>query len=181
MSDHIIIEGEWTGEGRAGKRPRLTIPHTQLEVYCELIAAITLANLTVYLASIWSLLPSKMPVHFNFAGQADRWGTRIGLLSLYGVTVALYAGFNMLQRFPHIYNYPFGLTTQNIRRQYQLARQLLTLIKTEIVCFLAFVEWGTIQVARGRSQGLGIWLTPVLLLAILGAIVYYFVQASNAR
>jgi hypothetical protein len=178
MPDPTVIE---SATGLKGQRPRLQIPRTQLEIYCEIIAAVILISLTAYLVMNWSLLPSKIPVHFNFAGQTDRWGSRIGLLPLYGMTVALYAGFNMLQRFPHIYNYPFGLTNQNIHRQYQLARQLLTLIKTEIVCFLAFIEWGIMQVAKERSPALGIWLTPVMLLAILGAIVYYFVQASKAR
>jgi uncharacterized membrane protein len=178
MSDRTVIEDAL---GREGQRPRLIIPHTQLEVYCEIIAAATLIGFAAYLAAIWTKLPAQIPVHFNIMGQPDRWGSRNTHFSLFGVMAALYIGISILQRFPQIYNYPFGLTPQNVYRQYQLARQLLTLIKTEIVCLFCLVQWETVLAARERSHALGIWLIPVMLLAILGAIVHYFVQASKAK
>jgi uncharacterized membrane protein len=181
MSEPILNEGMWTGAGRKGPRPKLTIPYARLEFYCEIVAAVALISLAVYLFSIWTKLPAQIPVHFNIMGQPDRWGSRNSFFPLFGIMVALYAGLSILQRFPHIYNYPFGLTPQNVHRQYQLARQLLTLIKTEIVCCFVFIHWGITHVARGRSQILGFWFAPIMVFAILITIVHYYIRASKAR
>jgi hypothetical protein len=163
------------------KRPRLSIPRTQAEVFCDLIAAAVVIGITVYLIAIWASLPASIPVHFNFSGQVDRWGNRNVLFLTSAVMLAMYTGLTILQRFPHIYNYPFGLTPENVHRQYQVARQLLTLIKTEVVCLFAFIQWQTVSVARGRGETLGIWFLPFMLFVLFGTFAYYFVQASKAK
>jgi len=163
------------------KRPRLNIPRAQLEVFCDLIAAAVVIGITVYLIAIWASLSATIPIHFNFAGQVDRWGSRNALFSTSAVMLAMYIGLSILQRFPHIYNYPFGLTPENVRRQYQVARQLLTFIKTEVVCLFAFIQWQTVSVARGRGETLGIWFLPVMMLVLFGTIACYLVQAFRAR
>ncbi len=38
----------------------------------------------VYLATIWSELPSKVPIHFNLEGQANNWSSKTTLLFLPG-------------------------------------------------------------------------------------------------
>lgn len=167
--------------GAKMKRPRLDIPRTQLEVVCELIAAAAVIGTLAYLAAIWSLLPARIPAHFNFAGEVDRWAGRNSLLSLLGVMLAMYSGFTILQRFPHIYNYPFGLTPENVHRQYQLARQLLTLVKALIVCIFGFMQWQMIQVAEKQSGVLSIWIMPVMIVALVGITLHYFVQAARAK
>jgi hypothetical protein len=177
MSDQTVIE---CPIGYMGERPRLNIPRTQLEICCEIIAAISLACLAVYLVATWTKLPAQIPVHFNVMGQPDLWGSRNTIFPLLGVVAFLYAGLSVLQRFPHIYNYPFGLTPQNIYRQYQLARQLLTLIKTEIVCLFSLIQL-TILVAGERSHAFRISFLLIMMIAILGTIAGYFVQASKAK
>jgi uncharacterized membrane protein len=178
MSDQTVIEGPIEG---MGQRPRLNIPRTQLEIGCEIIAAASLVSLAIYLAAIWTKLPAQIPVHFNIMGQPDRWGSRNELFQLFGVMAALYASLSILQRLPHIYNYPFGLTSQNVYRQYQLARQLLIRIKTEIVGIFSFIQWTIMQVDRERSHALGISFLLIMMLAIFGTIAIYFIQASKAK
>jgi hypothetical protein len=182
MSQSKFENGEGREDGLVNtNRPRLNIPRTQLELFCELFAAAAVIWLTLYLLVTWGSLPVSIPVHFNVAGEANRWGSRNGLLFLYGVLAAMYAGLSMLQRFPHICNYPFDLTSQNVRQQYLLARQLLVFLKTEVVGNLAFITWQTLQVARGRSQTLGGWFAPVFLLMIFGTIAWYIIAARKAR
>lgn len=36
----------------------------------------------VYLALIWNSLPEKVPVHWNFKGEIDQWGSKFALLFL---------------------------------------------------------------------------------------------------
>jgi uncharacterized membrane protein len=174
------IADEGTGAGK-GPRPKLDIPYTQFELYCEIVAVVVLIGIAFYLAAIWTKLPAQIPGHFNIMGQPDRWDGRNSIFWMLGITAALYVGISVLQRFPHIYNYPFGLTPQNVHRQYQLARQLLVLIKTEIVCSFVFIQWGIMHVARGLSQTMGPWVVPIMIVAILTTIVQYCIRASKSR
>ncbi len=179
MEEQILREGKWSTGGR--QRPRLQIPWTRVEVFCELAAAAVILGTLGYLWTVWSALPAQIPVHFNFSGQADRWGDRGSLLGIFALMAALYAGLGVLQRFPHIYNYPFGLTPENVHRQYLAARQLLTFIKVETVCVFSFLGWRMIESARSASPSLGAWFIPVLMLCLFATIAWYFATASRAK
>lgn len=164
-----------------GKQPKLEIPRTRLEIYCEVVAAIAVAFVFIYLTATWTTLPDKVPTHFNFAGTPDQWGSKYSLLLLLGVTFVLYAGLSILSRFPHIYNYPFALTEKNRPRQYLLARQMMTALKAELVFVFVFITWQTTNVALGNAADLTAWFTPVFLVVVFGTIIIYFVKARRSR
>ncbi len=56
------------------------------------IALLLLLSITVYAG--YSKLPERIPVHFNFSGQADRWGSRSSFIILaavaWGMTIVFY-------------------------------------------------------------------------------------------
>jgi uncharacterized membrane protein len=162
-------------------RTKLEIPRTRLEIYCEVVAAITVAFVFIYLSATWTTLPDKVPTHFNFAGTPDQWGSKYTLLLLVGVTFVLYVGLSILSRFPHIYNYPFAITEKNRRQQYLLARQMMTTLKAELVCVFVFITWQTVSVARGRAADLTGWFIPVFLGVVFGTIIVYFIKANRSR
>ncbi|TFH64658.1 MAG: DUF1648 domain-containing protein [Candidatus Zixiibacteriota bacterium] len=163
------------------KQPKLEIPRTRLEIYCEVVAAVAVALVFIYLSTTWTGLPDKVPTHFNFAGTPDDWGSKYSLLLLSGITFVLYAGLSILSRFPHIYNYPFAITDVNRQRQYLLARQMITALKAELVCVFVFMTWQTIGVAQGKAENLTGWFMPVFLVVVLGTVIIYFVKAYRAR
>ncbi len=162
-------------------RPKLTIARTRLEINVEVIAAAALIFAVIYLVATWATLPDKVPMHYDFGGKVDRWGSKYSLLPMIGTAVFLYALLTLFQRWPHIYNYPFALTDQNREKQYLYARQLLTVLKAEVVCMFAFLTWQTIQVARGNAANLTIWFLPVILGLIFATIIIYFIKAYRAR
>lgn len=163
------------------KQPKLEMPRTGLEIYCEVIAAVAVAFVFIYLSATWTTLPDKVPTHFNFAGTPDHWGSKYSLLLLLGVTFVLYLGLSILSRFPHIYNYAFAITDENRQRQFLLARQMLTALKTELVCVFVFITWQTVNVARGRAGDLTGWFMPVFLVVVFGTVIVYFIKAYRSR
>jgi uncharacterized membrane protein len=163
------------------KQPKLEMPRTGLEIYCEVVSATAVAFVLIYLTATWTTLPDKVPTHFNFAGTPDDWGSKYSLLLLVGVTFVLYLGLSILSRFPHIYNYPFALTDENRQRQYLLARQMLTALKAELVCVFVFITWQTVSVARGRAEDLTGWFLPVFLVVVFGTVILYFIKAYRSR
>jgi uncharacterized membrane protein len=163
------------------KRVRLEMPRTRLEIYCEVVAAVAIAFVFIYLSATWMTLPDKVPTHFNFAGTPDQWGSKYSLLLLLGVIFVLYVGLSILSRFPHIYNYAFAITDENRLRQYQLARQMVTALKAELICVFVFITWLTINMARGNTGDLTGWFTPVFPVIVFGTVIVYLVKAYRSR
>jgi uncharacterized membrane protein len=177
-----MIDRNSVGKAMVKPKPaKLEISRTRLEIYCEVVAAVTIAFVFIYLSATWTTLPDKVPTHFNFAGTPDDWGSKYSLLLLLGVTFVLYLGLSILSRFPHIYNYPFAITDENRQRQYLLARQMITALKAELVCVFVFITWQTISVARGSAQDLTGWFMPVFLVVVFGTVIVYFFKARRSR
>jgi uncharacterized membrane protein len=42
-----------------------------------------------YLALVWNSLPASIPMHFNLEGNADRYGSRYGLLTMMLILTAV--------------------------------------------------------------------------------------------
>ena len=133
------------------------------------------------LLTTWTSLPDQIPTHFGFDGAPDGWGSKSTLLFIPLITTVIFAALTLLSRFPHIYNYPWKLTGQNAGTQYLYARTFLTAIKTEVIWLFGFVEYGIVQTAAGKSEGLGVSILPIILLVFFGTVVFYFLKAWQAR
>ncbi len=128
----------------------------------------------------WNLMPESIPVHFNFAGEADSWGDKSDLLWLFGLSLLVYAGLTWLGRYPHKFNYPWQITPNNAERQYNLARNFLKVIKCEIVWLFAIISLQMIGISLGQSSGLGYFFIP-LVIAVTGlTAVGYMATASRS-
>ena len=129
----------------------------------------------------WAILPDRIPTHYNFSGQPNSWGGKGTLIILPLVALFNFIVMAVLERFPHIYNYPVAITETNTNRQYTLARSLLGWLKFEIVWFFACLEWRTIQVALGEQNGLGPTAVFIFIAATILTVAVYFRQAYKAR
>ena len=163
------------------KRPVLNLPLSPLEKIAEVIAGGGVLFTIFILLQAWPTLPESVPRHFNASGEADGWGGKGSLLILPAIGFVIYVSLTVLNRFPHIFNYPFALTEENVERQYRCARLLISALKAQMVWLFAYIEWQTIQTALGKAEGLGPMFMPVLLIFSTGTIVVYFYQASRIR
>ena len=82
------------------------------------------------------------------------------------VGLVMYVSLTVLERFPHIYNYPVAVTNENARELYTLGRRWLSVTKTILTASLGFAFYATVQTARGQLRGLSQWYLPVLLLTL---------------
>lgn len=162
-------------------KPKFDLPHTRLEMNCEIVAIAAIVLGISYLLAVWSTLPQKIPSHFNLAGEADSWSNKESILLPVGIEIFVYVIMSLLSRYSQLYSYPWAITEENAERQFLLARRFLTVLKTEIVLLFTFLGWQTIVVARGNAKGLGIWFSPIFLIVILGSAIIYFVRAYRAR
>lgn len=148
-------------EAAPGQRPRLKLPWSGPDVLLEALAALGLAALVVLAVVYWSRLPQRIPVHFDFRGQPDRWSGKAMFALLPAIGAVIYAGLTVLSRFPHSYNYLWPITPQNAERQYLIARRMVIILKTLVVWLFAGIVWGTVQVALQLHPTLSPWLVYV--------------------
>lgn len=145
-----------------GARPKLHIPRTRLEIVLEVLGLAAMAGLVVFALRAWPTLPASVPVHFAVDGEVDAWGGKGSLLALLGLCFVFYAGLSVLERFPHIYNYPVPVTVENAPRLYLLGRQLMLALKVLISVSFAALFAAVVLVAQGEWATLTAWFLPAV-------------------
>ena len=126
-------------------------------------------------SALWGAhhLPDKISTHFNLDGQPDGWGSSATLLILPAITVAVYLLFTLLKpRLLEATSYRVEVTDENRARLEALYLDLLTWIKTEVVCLFAWIQWNIIESARL----LRLSLSPVALVG--GPLVVIFTTVA---
>ncbi|MCG3121548.1 MAG: hypothetical protein ALAOOOJD_04703 [bacterium] len=166
---------------KSNTRPVLNLPRSSFENSLEFLGAMGLLLMFIVIAQYWPSLPERIPSHFGVSGQPDAWSGKSMLLILPVIAAVLYAGLTVLSRYPHLYNYAWPITEANAAAQYRLAREMIIVLKTEIVWLFAYVNWQTIQTALGRAQGLGPAFLPIFLLIIFGSLGFYLYKGFRAR
>lgn len=99
-------------------RPRIKIELTTTDNVIELIGWLSLLAIWVLAITSYSNLPDTIPIHYNGAGQIDRFGNKINILTLPLIATILFVGITIANRFPHIFNYPTKITEENAFSQY---------------------------------------------------------------
>ncbi|MEG3904851.1 MULTISPECIES: DUF1648 domain-containing protein [unclassified Microcoleus] len=145
------------------QRPVISLGLSPVLLAVELLAAIALLLAVLLIVKFWAVLPDRIPIHFGLGGLADAWGDKVTIWIVPAVAAIIFAVLTAISRYPHTFNYPVRITSENAHRQYLLARGLLVWLKAEICWLLAFVVRQQILVALGNAQRFSI----ELLLAIL--------------
>ncbi len=65
--------------------------------------------------SIGEHLPDQIPGHFNGLGEVDRWGSKYEIIILPIIGVFIFALMSLLEKAPHMHNYPKRLNENNVR------------------------------------------------------------------
>ena len=146
----------------------------------DCIALLLFGASIVYLISIWSSVPSEVPIHYNFAGEPDGWGGKWTLLILPLIALALWIGLSFIEKYPHTHNY-IGLTEENKERLYKNSQVLVNVLRNEIMIFFAYMNVETVRSALGDEMLLGAWGMPLFLVILFGSIIYLFVRGLRLR
>ena len=129
----------------------------------------------------WSALPDQVPSHFGISGQPDSWSGKGTLIILPAVSVFLYALLTLVSRIPQYANYIVEITADNAERQYRLARNMISILKAEIIWVFTLINWAAIGVALERCRGLGVMFLPIFLTIIFGTIGIYIYKSIKAK
>ena len=159
---------------KSGNRSTGNLSKTIIEKVSTIFSLLFILANVIYLFTQWPLLPDQVPVHFNAKGEADGWGSKGMVWFLPLITFILWGGMTILERMPHVYNIP-NLTEENKDQQFINMRLMLNIVKTEIIIFLVYTSWQSIQWSHGNEAGLGYFELPIFLVVIfstMGVFLY---------
>jgi uncharacterized membrane protein len=163
------------------KRPRIKLELTLSDKTIEIIGWLLICSVWALTISHYKNLPDIIPTHYNAAGIADGFGEKWMILTLPLVATVLFTGLTILNKFPHIFNYPKDISTENALRQYTNATRLIRFLKLIIVIIFGLISYQTIRETKGQTEGLGMWFLPVTIGLIFTPIIYFFLQSFQAK
>ncbi len=138
--------------------------------------------------AIWLLLwlhyfdlPEEIPTHYNIHGKADAYGAKYNLFFLPIIATILFVSITILNRYPHIFNYPTPITKENALRQYTLATRLIrgTKLLTSILFLIIMLNTTNIsQVSAGR---LNLWMIFAVIFLIFIFLIIYVIKSIQKK
>lgn len=142
----------------------------------NVLSLLLLAGATAWLCLTWRDIPSRVPLHYNAAGQIDRWGGKGSLVALGVIAWGLYGMLTAAEQFPGAWNTGVKITEENRERVYALLGHLLSTLKL-VIC--AVFVW--ILAAAAGCRPLPVWFLPLVLGAVFGDMLYWFARVFRAR
>src|SRR5512135_219814 len=159
------------------ERPKIEIGRTNTDDILEILGWASLIFMWALTILKYTSLPESIPTHFDVSGKVDSYGSRSTILFLPVLSTILFAGMTILNKYPHIFNYPVPITKENAERQYRNATRLIRYIKLILVVTFLSIEYMTIQTATGNSSGLATWFLPVMLVLVFAPIAIFIYNA----
>lgn len=163
------------------ERPRIEIRLSRIDWTLEVIGGLGLFLTFAYAASCYQDLPEVIPTHFNGSGVADGFGNKLSIWMLPLIMLILYTALTMILRYPHFFNYPTAITTENAVPQYRNAVMMIRVLKTVLVATFSYLTYASVQNGLGKMNGLGTWFLPIFLTAVLGTVGVLVYRAIKLR
>lgn len=159
-------------------RPILHLKPSPTAKFLDWFGFACIAIMWIITLTQYSSLPSTIPLHFNFKGEIDSYGSKSTLFILPAVMTVVVILLSFLNTKPHIFNYPTKITEENAERQYRNATNLIRIIKTVISVFSILFVIEIIRSAKAQHSTLSWWM---IALFIVSMIVPVMVSIFSAR
>lgn len=158
------------------ERLKINIKPTITDTLIEALGWLFLLAIWILTIASYTSLPDTIPIHYNGAGQVNGFGAKANILTLPFIVTILFIGLTVLNKFPHLFNYPVHITQDNALNQYTIATRLIRYLKTVITLVFGLITFKTIQNANGVANGMGAWFLPLALGLIFIPILYFGIQ-----
>ncbi len=156
-------------------RPVLNIKPSPQDTIIELACIGLLIISWIYAVIQYPKLPTEIPTHYTINGVVDGFGPKstIWILPAVGTGIVLLLSF--VNRYPHLFNYPVQITTENAGYIYTKATKLIRYLKFGILLIFLTIEINSIRLAQTGHSFIGGWFAvAVAILLFLPTIVFVY-------
>jgi uncharacterized membrane protein len=159
------------------RRPRIKIEMTVTDKLIEFIGWLALMSIWVLILISFFNLPETIPTHYNGSGQIDGYGKRINILVLPLMATLFFVGITILNKFPHIFNYPTKIKNDNALKHYTNITRMNRYVKLVFVAIFGMLAYKTIH----ASGGLGARFLPLTMGLFLFLLIYFIFKSSKTK
>lgn len=163
------------------KRPRIKLQLKQTDKILEVVGWVSVFGIWAIPLINYFDLPEIIPIHFNAAGKADGFGNKIHIFILPIISTLLFIGLTILNKHPHIFNYPSQIIKENAVDQYTNATRMIRVLKLVIVVLFGLIVLKTIQNVNGYADGLGTWFLPFTIGVFLILTLYFLMMSMKDK
>jgi uncharacterized membrane protein len=163
------------------QRPRLQIALTTPDRIIEFAGRLCLVALWGMTIFAYENLPETIPTHFGPGGAVDDYGSKMTLFFLPVIGTIVFIGLTVLNKYPHIFNYPADIRPENALSQYTNATRMIRFLKfsiTFISLVTVFMIYNAVITGSGR---LGSALVPILIVVLVIPLSYFTIKAIRGR
>lgn len=120
---------------RPPRRPDRNYDTGPVTLWLRRLTLFFTALITVAVVIAFPGLPDTIPVHFSGTGEADDWGSKVSILFLAVLMVAMIVGVDWCSRHSDSdwFNYPKTITEDNAQRMFRAGEQMLVWLNAGIV------------------------------------------------
>lgn len=146
------------------------------DIILEVVTLLLLVGCTVYLFLAWPSLPDKIPMHYNFAGEIDRWGAKGEIIILIILNWILYLVVTGTEKIPQVWNTGIKVTKENKYSVYRTLKYMIKTLKLIMVFIFDFLLLATVV-----QRSLPGWFTSVNLILLFGDMAFWLFRLYRIR
>lgn len=146
---------------------KVRMPYSIFHKITTALTFLVIAATLVFVARMYTALPDQIPVHFNLAGEVDRWGGKgsIWFLPVFSLILALL--ITVIGHYPANWSSP-AITDSNRGFVWKQTRNMLCVSNLCMAVIFAFLEYSSIL----RPELGGYWGFASCILLVAGLIAW---------
>ncbi|GCD77022.1 MAG: DUF1648 domain-containing protein [Thermaurantimonas sp.] len=156
-------------------RPKISLHYKWLDYLLEVVSFLVLVSIIGLFFCRYQDLPDEIPLHYDLSGKADRFGSKREVWLLLLVTILIYLSLTFLKKFPHIFNYPIVITSNNASYQYTLAVRMLRILKLIILLIFFHIFYSVLK----AKDSLPFFAIVLEISSIFITLIIYLILASK--
>lgn len=162
--------GKWKNTGKYAK----------INKYLNIIGVVLVVALIVITCIYWINAPDIVPIHFNFKGEIDSYGSKNTLFILLPIAIIIYIGLAILSKYPEVCNYCIEINDKNKEKQYSMASTFIRIINVEMLAIFFYIQI-SMAISMNNGKSLSITFLPITLFILFGSVGFYIYKSVKLK
>ncbi|HJD45883.1 MAG TPA: DUF1648 domain-containing protein [Candidatus Mediterraneibacter norfolkensis] len=154
----------------------MKIENTRADRILDLLGWILLIGTLAYLILGWPSFPDQIPMHYNGAGEIDRWGGKGESIFIEVMMWILYLGIGVVEKYPQIWNTGVEVTAKNKEKVYRTLKYMLKTLKFLTALIFAYLIVNSLQ-----SAPLPECFTPAVMILVFGDMAFWLIRLFRIK
>ena len=154
--------------------------YAKINKYLDIIGVVLVVALIVITCIYWIKAPDIVPIHFNFKGEIDSYGSKNTLFILLPIAIIIYIGLAILSKYPEVCNYCIEINDKNKEKQYSMASTFIRIINVEMLAIFFYIQI-SIAISMNNGKSISIVFLPIALFILFGSVGFYIYKSVKLK